>query len=62
MGKFSAPKVPDPPPPPPPPPPMPEPDDEAAKKARRRSIDEQRSRSGRLSTILTEGGSGDTLG
>ncbi len=60
-GAPSAPSIPPPPPPPPPPAPMPVPDDESAKKAKRRSIASQQGRSGRLSTILSDGGN-ETLG
>ncbi len=57
---MSAPKV-EAPPPPPPPTPMPEPDDDLARKAKRRAAAEAVNRSGRLSTILTDG-SNETLG
>lgn len=63
MSKFmSAPSAPEPPPPPPPPAPMPEPDDAAAKAARKKAAADAINRSGRLSTILTDSGSGETLG
>lgn len=53
---FAKPKAP---PPPAAPVVMPEPDDEELKKARKRNMAEQMSRSGRLSTILSES---DNLG
>ena len=55
-GIFSSPK-PKPPPPPPPPAPMPDPGDERLKARKRRGAAQQASaRSGRESTILSQGG------
>lgn len=64
MGPLApSPKTPPPPPPPPPPTPMPLPEgDPEVEKARRRSVAEQKARSGRASTILSQGGNGETLG
>lgn len=63
-GIFSKPKLPPPPPPPPEPEPMPDPDPEASGVARekRAKIVEQQKRSGRASTILSQGGGGEKLG
>ena len=61
-GLFSSPKAPPPPPPPPPPTPLPDEDSPDIKRARRRKIAEQQKRSGRASTILSQGGDRETLG
>lgn len=62
-GLVSGPKTPPPPPPPPPPTPMPLPEgDPEVEAARRRSVAEQKARSGRPATILSEGGTNETLG
>jgi len=61
-GILSGPKTPAPPPlPPPAPMPLPE-DDAATEQARRRKIAETQRRSGRQSTILSDGGGSEKLG
>ncbi len=63
-GLFKAPKVPAPPPPPPipEPAPMPVPDDKAKKTAAEKDYIRRRTKSGVGSTILSQGGGGETLG
>lgn len=64
-GLGSSPKPPpppEPPPPPPPPAPMPDPEDTVLQANKRRKVAGQAAQSGRMATVLSQGGGGERLG